>query len=63
MAETATKLTVRSEKAAAPQRDWSPFESFRREADRMFDTFGLGTWRFHHRSMLDLDRLRPSGRA
>ncbi|TIO11085.1 MAG: Hsp20/alpha crystallin family protein [Mesorhizobium sp.] len=42
MAEAATKLPVKSEKTAAPARSdsWTaPFESLRREIDRLFDDF------------------------
>jgi HSP20 family protein len=38
MAETATKLPVKTEKAAAAA-PWRPFTSLRREIDRLFDDF------------------------
>jgi HSP20 family protein len=44
----ATKVPVKSEKGGtvvAPGQ-WSPFESMRREIDRVFDRFNLGTWDF-----------------
>jgi len=47
MAE-ATKVPVKSEKGSsvvAPSQ-WAPFESIRREIDRVFDRFNLGTWDF-----------------
>jgi HSP20 family protein len=45
MAETITKLPVKKEggTAAAP-RPWAPFESLRREIDRLFEDFN-GGWR------------------
>jgi HSP20 family protein len=45
MAETITKLPVKKEggTAAAP-RSWAPFESLRREIDRLFEDFN-GGWR------------------
>ncbi|TIO04119.1 MAG: Hsp20/alpha crystallin family protein, partial [Mesorhizobium sp.] len=42
MAEAATKLPVKTEKstAPAPAGNWTaPFESLRREIDRLFDDF------------------------
>ena len=42
----ATKVPVKTEKGGtvvAPAH-WSPFESMRREIDRVFDRFHLGTW-------------------
>ena len=45
MAETATKLPVgRGEKADRPA-EWRPFEGLRREVDRLFEDFQLGSWR------------------
>jgi HSP20 family protein len=49
MAETATKLSVKTdpqgtEPATAAQR-WRPFESLRREVDRLFQDFEQGSWR------------------
>jgi HSP20 family protein len=48
MAETATKLPIKTEKAAGPtatpQVRW-PFESLRREVDRLFDDFDGGFFR------------------
>ena len=42
MAETASKVPVKTEKkpAAAAVASWPPFEALRREVDRLFDTFG-----------------------
>jgi HSP20 family protein len=49
MAETATKLPIKTEKEeAAPSttvaRDWQPLETLRREIDRVFDNFHRGAW-------------------
>ena len=49
MAETATKLPVKTEqktaevKAPAPQA-WHPFEALHREVDRLFEDFGRDFW-------------------
>ena len=42
MAETTSKVPVKTEKksAPAPVGSWPPFESLRREVDRLFDVFG-----------------------
>ena len=46
MAENITKLPVKIEKTTTPTPQmWQPFESLRREIDRMFDDFGGGLWR------------------
>ncbi len=46
MAENITKLPVKIEKTTTPTpQAWQPFESLRREIDRMFDEFGGGLWR------------------
>ncbi len=46
MAENITKLPVKIEKTTTPTPQmWQPFESLRREIDRMFDDFGGGSWR------------------
>ncbi len=50
MAEAATKVPVKTEQkaSAAPSkpRDWRPFESLRREIDRLFDETERGSWRY-----------------
>lgn len=63
MAETSTKLPVKTEKSAlAPMRDWAPFESLRHEIDRLFDDFHPFGWRLPAaRSALALES--PSQRA
>ena len=48
MAEAATKVPVEVKKAERPARrhtEWRPFESLRREIDRLFDDFRVGSWR------------------
>ena len=60
MAEAATKLPVKTEqkgevKATVPQ-TWHPFETLRREIDRLFDDFGRDSWRSPFRqSMFDVE--------
>jgi len=47
MADTATKLPVKSDDKAVAKGDlpWSPFESLRSEIDHLFDDFSLAPWR------------------
>jgi HSP20 family protein len=46
MAEAATKFPVKTEeKKVGRPTEWRPFESLRREVDRLFDDFGVGSWR------------------
>ena len=45
-----TKLPVKNEKT--PVSMSSPFESLRREIDRLFDDFGVGNWRSPFRSSM-----------
>jgi HSP20 family protein len=60
MAETATKLPVKTEqkgqeKVAVPQ-GWHPFESLHHEIDRLFDDFGRDFWRNpFRRSAFDIE--------
>lgn len=59
MAE-ATKLPVKTEKTAAPAKtaEWAPFESLRREVDRLFDDFRPFDWRLPSvRSAFELPKL------
>jgi HSP20 family protein len=44
MAETATKLPVGKEEKTDRPAEWRPFESLRREVDRLFEDFQLGSW-------------------
>ncbi|APF36761.1 Hsp20/alpha crystallin family protein [Chelatococcus daeguensis] len=43
----ATKLPIETEKqtAPAPAARWTPFDSLRREIDRLFDDLHVGSWR------------------
>jgi HSP20 family protein len=46
MAEAATKLPLRNEEKRTDRlAEWRPFESLRREVDRLFEDFQLGSWR------------------
>ncbi len=45
MADTPGKVAVKSETPAAAPQAWRPFESLRREVDRLFDDFDGGFWR------------------
>ena len=46
MAEAATKLLVRTEEKKTDRpTEWRPFESLRREVERLFDDFQVGSWR------------------
>jgi HSP20 family protein len=61
MAETATKLPLKteekkeSERSLAPS-EWRPFESLRRELDRLKDDFDHGAWRLpFRRTMFDVE--------
>lgn len=45
MAENATKLPVGKDKKTSAATEPSPFESLRREVDRLFDQFNLSDWR------------------
>lgn len=60
MAEAATKLPVSKEKSAAPaERDWAPFESLRREVDRIFEDFRPFGWRLPRTAGLNVDLPLP----
>lgn len=64
MAESPTKLPIKSEKTAAPasHAGWAPFESLRREIDRLFDDFHPFGWRLPvSPSAFDFKLPRPSG--
>jgi HSP20 family protein len=46
MAEAATKFPVKTEEKKVDRpAEWRPFESLRREVDRLFEDFQLGPWR------------------
>lgn len=62
MGEAATKLPVKTEESVAERSaaigDWRPFESLRRDIDRLFDDFGRNLWRApFRRSLFDIDPL------
>ena len=60
MAEAATKLPVRTEEKKADRpTEWRPFESLRREVERLFDDFQLGSWRSPFgRTVFDVEPFR-----
>jgi HSP20 family protein len=75
MAEAATKVPEKvegkkteqtTEKSSAAQ-EWRPFDSLRREIDRLFDDFGQGFWRSPFRSLAEFEpvwsRKLPWGAA
>jgi HSP20 family protein len=45
MDEVATKPPVTQEQRTDRPAEWRPFESLRREVDRLFEDFQLGAWR------------------
>ena len=59
MAEAATKVPVEVKKAERPATaltEWRPFENLRREVDRLFDDFRLGSWRSQfERTLFDVE--------
>jgi len=59
MADTASKLTVKSDsKRAEPAAAWRPFENLRREVDRLFQDFEHASWRNPFRgSLFDTEPL------
>jgi len=60
MAEATTKVPVKTEKASAPMPQvWHPFETLRREVDRLFEDFDGGFWRSpFRRSLFDIEPFR-----
>ena len=58
MADTATKLPVKTDDKAVktPDLGWLPFESLRREVDRLFDDFTPTFW---HRPFGRLSQAKP----
>ena len=62
MAEAATKLPVRTEeKKTDHPTEWRPFESLRREVERLFDDFQVGSWRSPFgRTVFDVEPFRRS---
>ena len=59
MAEPASKFPVKIESKSDRPAEWRPFESLRREMDRLFDDFQLGSWRSpFSRSLFDAEPFR-----
>jgi HSP20 family protein len=65
MAEDTSKIPVTTDKAAPSElRPRRPLESLRQEIDRLFDDFGIGTWRSPFRSsFFDMDPFRRAKAA
>ena len=64
MAESSSKVPVKTEKSGPAPQMWHPFESLRREVDRLFDDFDGGFWRSpFRRPWLDLEPLRRAEAA
>jgi HSP20 family protein len=63
MAETATKFPVKNQTQPTDRpAPWRPFENFRREMDRLFDDFQLGSWRSPFgRTVFDVEPFWRSG--
>jgi HSP20 family protein len=61
MAEAITKLPVKTEEGKSPGvAPWRPFETLRREIDRLFEDLDGGMWRSRFgRPMFDLQPLWP----
>jgi HSP20 family protein len=59
MAETATKLPVKTEAKGSGRlpgvQEWHPFEGLHRQIDRLFDDFGRGLWRSPFRSLAEFE--------
>jgi len=61
MAEAATKLPVKTEEKKSEEKTtalqaWRPFETLRREVDRLFEDFDRGPWRLpFRRSVFDIE--------
>jgi HSP20 family protein len=60
MVETATKLPVKNENKSSSSIPWRPFESLRREIDRLFEDFDGGFW---HAPARRLFEYPPFGRS
>ena len=64
MAEASSKVPVKSEKTAAPTLPtWRPFESLRREVDRLFEDFDGGWGAPFRRSLFDIEPFRRAQTA
>jgi len=65
MADIETKVPAKieekpAEHAAVPGA-WRPFESLRREVDRLFEDFDRGFWRFPSRTLFDIEPIWRRG--
>ena len=64
MAEDTSKIPVTTDKAPSELRPRRPLEGLRQEIDRLFDDFGVGTWRSPFRSsFFDMDPFRRAKAA
>jgi HSP20 family protein len=65
MPEDTSKIPVSTDKSAPSElRPRRPLESLRQEIDRLFDDFGIGTWRSPFRSsFFDMDPFRRAKAA
>jgi HSP20 family protein len=64
MAEDTSKIPVTTDKAPSALRPRRPLEGLRQEIDRLFDDFGVGTWRSPFRSsFFDMDPFRRAKTA
>jgi HSP20 family protein len=65
MADNSAKVPGKVEKMTpSTLQPWRPFESFRREVDRLFDDFSSGMWRSPFgRSFFDIEPFRQAGTA
>lgn len=65
MADIKTKAPAMAEEKSMEQSavpsPWRPFESLRREVDRLFEDFDRGVWRFPSRSPFDVERFWGRG--
>jgi HSP20 family protein len=66
MAEVTTRVPVETEPKTAPamrEEPWAPLESLRREVDRLFDDFRVGSWRLPFGRPSALEMAWPRGEA
>ncbi len=57
--ETKLAVTKRPSEPVLAGEAWHPFETLRKEVDRVFEDFGEGFWRRPFRSLAALDRAWP----
>ncbi len=64
MADSTAKVPGKIEKSPSTPQSWRPFESLRREVDRLFDDFSGGIWRSPFgRSLFDIEPFRRTEAA